>query len=489
MRVGLVVSKRAREALGDQFLKRIYEESGVPYLAEYGDYLKQDVRDNDLQGLLLVSEMPFGEEVIARADELLSLNPFAVELLPVEWLTDKGVDYRRALILAYLSKLERHDLAYRLQPVKATTISRRSLIRFKLYEYKAYPVLFDPFNFEREINTLVESCPKGLIARSIEGVSVTNPSDCSGCGYCTAKGYLGYLEMPNFTTDQFVTFVNSVVRNYPKARGLVFTGEKDVKLREDMVPLTVPSVASIPDSFVMASFAAGLTPVIVVPEKPSDLELKRLEEIPDRFPGTELKVHKVKKGEIEKLTLPELGKAAIPEDVPLSKYRRRSLYAWALEEMARKVGLNEDDEVPGVYYVEVDPSKCVLCGVCVRACQMMVPDMRTTNDITYLEYNIPFCIGSQRCVRNCPENAIRVERLAKVKELKRFRYVEAKVLRCKYCGKPIGNVRIRGRVDDLLDKHNYNNVTQYTDVCNDCKQKVLTKMWLENYLKLRGQLK
>ena len=58
MRVGLVVSKRAREALGDQFLKGIYEESGVPYLAEYGDYLKQDVRDNDLQGLLLVSETP-----------------------------------------------------------------------------------------------------------------------------------------------------------------------------------------------------------------------------------------------------------------------------------------------------------------------------------------------------------------------------------------------------------------------------------------------
>lgn len=486
MRVGLVVSRKSRELFGDDLLVSIYEESKVPYVAEMGDYLAQDVKENDLQGLLIVSEER-PSQLIERADEVLGLNPLAIEHLPLRLFSGKPKEYTKAVIKAYLAKLSLQDGVYKLQPVRAVSVSRRALIKFRLYEYREYPVLYDALTFEKEINTLTNSCPKGLIAKSIEGVTVTSPSDCSSCGYCTAKGYLGYLEMPTFTTDQFAAFVNTIVENYPQARGLAFTKTLDLEFPDFVVPLRVPSLASVPDQFVFASFAVGLVPVLITEGKLDEVEMKRLEEVPNAFPGTQLKVYKGPLSGVKEL--PVLPKSRIPEDVIASKFRRRSLYVWSIQEMSRKVQLDGEAEVPEVYYVEVDPEKCVLCGVCVRACQMMVPDMRTENELTYLEYNIPFCIGSQRCVRSCPENAIKVERLAKVKELKKFRYSEAKVLRCRFCGKPIGNVKIKGRVDQDLIKYGHSGTAQYTDVCNECKQKHLTKIWLENYLRLRGELR
>ncbi|MEJ2777607.1 4Fe-4S binding protein [Stygiolobus sp. RP850M] len=490
LRIGLIVTKTAREKLGDQLLVDIYKETNIPYVAEFGEYLAEDVKSNELQGLLVVSEKD-EQNFVSSVDEKLGISPLAVEVLPLSWFIGKSPSYNKALLKAYVRKLSKQDFVYRLQPVKTTTVTRRSLIKFRLYEYKVYPVLFDALTFEREINTLIQSCPKGLIAKAVEGVTITSPQDCTGCGYCTSKGYLGYLEMPSLTTEQFISFVNEIVRNYNaegKSLGLVFTSDKTVSLEEGLFPLLVPNVASVHDSFVFATFAAGLIPVILYDPK-DDIAKKRVEEIPDVFPGTELKIVKVKHGDKIPLVENKLPKSEIPEGVALTRYRRRSLYLWALEEMDKKVKVNPEVEVPGVYFVEVNPDKCVLCGVCVRACQMLVPDMKTVNDLTTLDYNIPYCIGSQRCVKNCPENAIKVERLAKFKELQKVRVNQAKVTKCRYCGKPIGTVKIKGKVDSLLIQYGYPGTAQYTDVCNECKQKELTKMWLESYLNATGKKK
>ncbi|WP_221287596.1 4Fe-4S binding protein [Stygiolobus caldivivus] len=491
MRIGLIVTKTAREKLGDQLLVELYKETNLPYIAEFGDYLIEDVKSNELQGLLIVSEKD-EQDFISSVDEKLGISPLAVEVLPLSWFLGKSPKYSKVLLKAYIKKLSKQDFVYRLQPVKATTVTRRSLIRFRLYEYKSYPILFDALTFEREINILIQSCPKGLIAKSVEGVTITSPQECSGCGYCTAKGFLGYLEMPNFTTEQFISFINEIVKEYnsaEKPQGVVFTSEKNLDLGEgeDLFPLLIPSVASIHESFVLATYASGLIPVILYDPK-DDMVRKRVEEIPNVFPGTNLSVVKVKTGEKIPALETKLPRSQIPEGVSLNRYRRRSLYLWALEEMAKKVNIDAEAEIPGVYYVEVDPEKCVLCGVCVRACQMLVPDMKTQNDLTSLEYNIPYCIGSQRCVKNCPENAIKVERIAKFKELQKVRVNQAKVTKCRYCGKPIGTVKIKGKVDTLLVQFGFLGAAQYTDVCNECKQKELTKMWIENYLKSRDKV-
>jgi len=480
------VTKKAREVLSDDFLMKVYQESGVPYVAELGDYLASDVRENELQGLLFVSEADMSR-FVSEADEKLGLNPLAIEVLPLQWFLNKSEKYRLALLFAYLRKLSRQDLVYRLQPVKNASFSRRSLIRFKLYDYKPYPVLFDTVFAEREINTLIASCPKNLIVKTTEGVGVSSPESCSYCGYCSAKGYLGYLEMPNFTTDQLVMFLNGINYFDENAKAVLFTSFTDIEVKEGYYPLLVPSLASIPDVFLYVTYASGLSPVVVVDQELKDIEKKRLEEIPVYFPASKLPIYKVKKDEMKNLEIGnELRKSLIPEDLSLKKYRRRSLYLWAIEEMKNKVQLDEEAEIPDVYFVSVDPNKCVLCGVCVRACQMMVPDVKGINDTLNLEYNIPMCIGSQRCVRNCPENAIKVDRLAKLKELKKITVNQAVQAKCRYCGKPLGSYKVKGKVDTMLVGMGFGGTAQYTDVCNECKQKHLTKMWVESYLKSKG---
>ncbi|MEM4222733.1 MAG: 4Fe-4S binding protein, partial [Metallosphaera sp.] len=177
----------------------------------------------------------------------------------------------------------------------------------------------------------------------------------------------------------------------------------------------------------------------------------------------------------------DLGRSEIPLDVTLHRSRRRSLLIWSIEEMSRKASMNQDDVVPGVYNVVVDPNKCVLCGVCVRACQMLVPDLKG-NDALELTYNIPYCIGSERCVKNCPENAVSVTGFAKISDLKKKLMNKTNVAKCRICGKPIGSEKVKVRVDSMLISQGFQGTAQYTDVCNECKQKELTKIWLDRLL-------
>ena len=424
---------------------------------------------------------------ISEADEKLGLNPLAIEVLPLQWFLDKSEKYKFTLISAYIKKLSKQDLVYRLQPVRNPSFSRRSLIRFKLYDYKPYPVLFDSIFVEKEIDTVIASCPKNLVIKTVEGVGVSSPENCSYCGYCTTKGYLGYFEMPNFTTDQIVAFLNNINYYDENSKAVLFTPSADIEVKEGYYPLLVPSIASVPDVFLYVTYSSGLAPVIVVDKELRDIEKKRLEEIPNYFPASKLPIYKVRKDELKNLEIyNELRKSTIPEDLSLKKYRRRDLYIWAIEEMKSKVQLDEEAEIPDIYFVSIDPNKCVLCGVCVRSCQMMVPDVKKVNDTLNLEFNIPMCIGSGNCVKNCPEKAIKIERLAKVKELKKITMAQAVQLKCRYCGKPLGSYRVKNRVDSLLTSMGYEGTAQYTDVCNECKQKHLTKMWIERYLKSKG---
>lgn len=486
LNAGLLVSKKAREILGDDVLRTVFDEARLSYVAEIGDFIFEDLKQNDVKSLLVVNEGS-RETWMEDIDQRLGISPLAVTTIPYTWFENKSRDFVLALLMGYSSRAQLMDLAYRVQPTRASTISRRSLIRLKVYEYKPYPVLFDEVHAEREINKAVEACPLNLVVKAPEGPSVGSPEKCTACGYCSASSYLGYFEVPTATTDQVVAFINAVVRYYSKPASLMFTDGMPSQIVEGVFPFVVPCVASVHDSFVLASYSAGLTPIIHVSSScgTKEMALKRLEEIPSHFPGTDLKVRKAKDDEelrkALELPLLDLGKSTIPSEVLLHRSRRRSLLLWSIEEMSRKVSMNQEDVVPGVYNVTVDPNKCVLCGVCVRACQMLVPDLKG-NDSLELTYNIPYCIGSERCVKNCPENAVSVTGFARISDLKKKTMNKTKVAKCRICGKPIGSEKVKVRVDSMLISQGFQGTAQYTDVCNECKQKELTKIWLERLL-------
>lgn len=49
LNAGLIVSKKAREIIGDEILKKVFEEAKLPYVAEMGDYIIDDVKNNELK--------------------------------------------------------------------------------------------------------------------------------------------------------------------------------------------------------------------------------------------------------------------------------------------------------------------------------------------------------------------------------------------------------------------------------------------------------
>lgn len=65
----------------------------------------------------------------------------------------------------------------------------------------------------------------------------------------------------------------------------------------------------------------------------------------------------------------------------------------------------------------------------------------------------------------------------KLKEMRKVQFTKSMVTKCRYCGKPIGSFKVKDKVSVMLNSMGYN--TQFVDVCNDCKQKELTKMWLQ----------
>ena len=481
MNVGILVTSRAREIIGSETLKSFFSNKELAYIAEIGDYIYQDIRDNDVRALVIIGEI--NNRLITDIENKTGIIPLAIDIIPISWIIKKSEKFIKSLILAYISKASLSIMAYRVQPVRSKSLSRRSLLQIKLYEYVPYPVLGDQLKIEKEINKIIEACPKGLILKTPEGPQVSKIEECNACGYCSGSSYLGYLENPTLSTYQFISFVNSIIQNYGQAK-LLFSC-KYVDIEEGVFPIVLPCIGYLHDSFVLSAYAAGLEPIIYLPEdcKSRDMGLKRLNEIPSHFPGTDLPIYKVTTQKtlnaILKTKLHMTKTKEIPEDLIFSRARRRSLLLWSIREMMKEYDLNQEDEVPSTYYVSIDTEKCVLCGVCVRACQMLVPQIRNQGDLLTLEYDEYNCIGSGKCVKNCPENAITLSNNAKIKDLQKKVFTKSKILKCKYCGKPIGSIKIKDKVNEILDSKGYN--TSFVDVCNDCKQKMLTKMWLEKF--------
>lgn len=495
LNVGLLVSKKGREYLGDELLKEIFSEGELSYAAEYGDYVVNDLRDNDIQALVIVSERENKDisDFLRNIDDLTAINPLSIEHVYLEWLESK--EQAKALILAYISKASLSFLAKRVQPVRSKNLSRRSLLRGKLYYYKPYPVLYQEISFEREMNYLSSLCE--LVTKTPEGPQVSNPETCSACGFCSGMSFLGYLEVPNFTTDQIIAYLNALAKYAPndKPSVVLITCNKIGKIPQldgiHIYPLIAPCISSVHDSFLMIIFASGFYPVVFSPDNKCelrDIAKLRAEAMMKKFPGTEINFPYVEDFKELELVLKgisnsqNLERSYIPQDLPLSRSRRRSLMLWSLSEVSKRMVLNEEDEIPGVYEVIVDPNKCVLCGVCVRSCQMLVFDMKNNPETSNLYYDLSYCIGSQRCVRNCPEKAVYVKGFVKIKDLGKKLVVTSRIVKCRYCGKPLDSFRIKSRVGEMLSSLGIQDLEDYTDVCNECKQKILTKRWIEKVL-------
>jgi NADH dehydrogenase/NADH:ubiquinone oxidoreductase subunit G len=113
-----------------------------------------------------------------------------------------------------------------------------------------------------------------------------------------------------------------------------------------------------------------------------------------------------------------------------------------IKEMAARYGVTKTR-----FFKKLDPTdplgnKCVLCGLCVRACNeiMGAGAIGFVNRGPYTMVNTPYfeptkdCLGCGACVKVCPTNAIEMEDIGDTRIMKSWSETKVPLVRCDCCG-------------------------------------------------------
>lgn len=182
------------------------------------------------------------------------------------------------------------------------------------------------------------------------------------------------------------------------------------------------------------------------------------------------------------------GLEVLSETKEIAKHRRILLELYLaqapesqfIKDLALKYGVTETR-----FRIKLDPldplgNKCVLCGLCVRACN----EAMGVGAINYIgrglstKVNTPFlepsseCIGCNACVRICPTGAIRFEDVQDKRIMTSWSKTQVWLKQCTVCGKyfapePLTSFSYR-KMDPHLDK-------DLEEICPDCRRKLFSK--------------
>ena len=129
-------------------------------------------------------------------------------------------------------------------------------------------------------------------------------------------------------------------------------------------------------------------------------------------------------------------------------------------------------------FVSVNGSRCVMCGLCVKACkELSVGAISTVNRGVTKEIATPYheessvCVGCGSCAYVCPTGAIDISETEDTRTIwgKTFR-----LIRCKNCGTIIGTEQ-----ELLLAAKKAG--TEPDTLCADCRKKQMANVLCETY--------
>ena len=138
-----------------------------------------------------------------------------------------------------------------------------------------------------------------------------------------------------------------------------------------------------------------------------------------------------------------------------------------IQDLAREMGVEKTSFKPE--YLE--RNDCILCALCVRACQEVVgvSAISLANRGVMKEVAPPFldsasaCIGCGSCVYICPTECIKMEDIDDTRIIHNWK-VEFKLKKCKVCG---NHFAPEAQLEYIINK--WNLPEDFFDVCPNCK--------------------
>ena len=135
-----------------------------------------------------------------------------------------------------------------------------------------------------------------------------------------------------------------------------------------------------------------------------------------------------------------------------------------LQKMAKELGVESTE-----FKAEDEDNLCILCGLCVRACDEVVGvnAISLVNRGIKREVSTPFddvselCIGCGSCHYICPTGAVKMEDVDGVRKIRNWK-VEFELARCKTCGNYFAP-----KVQLEYIKNNYG-IEEDLEICPSC---------------------
>ena len=154
------------------------------------------------------------------------------------------------------------------------------------------------------------------------------------------------------------------------------------------------------------------------------------------------------------------------------------LQALAPESDEIKVLCDEGGIKPVERFVKQSDKSCILCGLCVNACDSLGTGalstaMRGTQKLATTPYDEPseVCVGCASCAEVCPTSAIALEADESIRKIwgKTF-----PITHCKTCGISMGTFLELRRAAKLID-------AKVPSICESCKKKSIADVMAATY--------